>query len=52
MLKTMQFNNISFKEIPGFDGRYFVSKTGDVLSLVFGTPKLLSREPVILSYVW
>lgn len=42
MLKTMQFNNISFKEIPGFDGRYFVSKTGDVLSLVFGTPKLMN----------
>lgn len=42
MLKTMQFNNISFKEIPGLNGRYFISKTGDVLSLVYGYPKLLS----------
>lgn len=41
MLKTMQFNNISFKEIPGFDGRYFISRTGDILSLVFDTPKLI-----------
>lgn len=42
MLKTMQFNNTSFTEIPGFDGRYFISKTGDVLSLVQNQPKLMN----------
>lgn len=37
----MQFNNTSFKEIPGFNGKYFISKNGDILSLVTGRPKLL-----------
>lgn len=41
MLKTMLFNNTSFKEIPGLNGRYFVSKVGEVLSLVRDNPKLL-----------
>lgn len=41
MLKTMQFNNISFKEIPGLNGKYFISKAGNILSLVFGYPKLM-----------
>lgn len=36
----MQFNNTSFKEIPGFNGKYFISKSGDILSLVSGRPKL------------
>ena len=36
----MQFNNTSFKEIPGFNGKYFISKNGDILSLVTGRPKL------------
>lgn len=36
----MQFNNTSFKEIPGFNGKYFISKNGDILSLVSGRPKL------------
>lgn len=40
----MQFNNTSFKEIPGFNGKYFISKTGDILSLVTGRPKI--RKPV------
>ena len=44
MLKTMQFNNTSFKEIPGFNGKYFISKNGDILSLVTGRPKI--RKPV------
>lgn len=48
MLKTMQFNNTSFKEIPGFNGKYFISKTGDVLSLVSGRPKLM--KPVKTSH--
>ena len=40
----MQFNNTSFKEIPGFNGKYFISKNGDILSLVTGRPKI--RKPV------
>lgn len=44
MLKTIQFNNTSFKEIPGFNGKYFISKNGDILSLVTGRPKI--RKPV------
>lgn len=40
----MQFNNTSFKEIPGLNGKYFISKTGDILSLVTGRPKI--RKPV------
>ena len=38
----MQFNNTSFKEIPGLNGKYFISRTGDVLSLIRGYPKLMT----------
>ena len=43
----MQFNNTSFKEVPGFNGRYFISKNGDILSLVTGCPKI--RKPTMSS---
>lgn len=41
MLKTMEFNNITFTEIPGLDGKYFISKTGEVISCVYENIKLL-----------
>ena len=41
MLKTMQFNNETFKEIPGYNGRYFISKNGKVISTLFDKVKEL-----------
>lgn len=41
MLKTMQFNNETFKEIPGFNGKYFISKDGRVISTLFDKVKEL-----------
>lgn len=41
MLKTMQFNNETFKEIPGFNGVYFISKNGRVISTLFNKVKEL-----------
>lgn len=41
MLNTMQFNNETFKEIPGYNGRYFISKNGKVISTLFGKIKEL-----------
>nr|DAR02475.1 MAG TPA: homing endonuclease [Caudoviricetes sp.] len=41
MLKTMQFNNETFKEIPGFNGKYFISKNGRVISTLFNKVKEL-----------
>lgn len=52
MLKTMQFNNTSFKEVPGFNGKYFISKTGDVLSLVRGYPKLIKPAKSANGYLF
>lgn len=41
MLKIMEFNNTVFTEIPGLDAKYFVSKTGEVISCVYENIKLL-----------
>lgn len=41
MLNTMQFNNETFKEIPGYNGRYFISENGKVISTLFGKIKEL-----------
>lgn len=41
MLKTMEFNNTVFTEIPGLDGKYFISKTGEIISCVYENIKLL-----------
>lgn len=35
MLKTMQFNNETFKEVPGYNGKYFISKNGKIISILF-----------------
>ena len=35
MLKTMQFNNETFKEVPGYNGKYFISKNGKIVSVLF-----------------
>lgn len=47
----MQFNNTSFKEIPGFNGKYFISKNGDVLSLIKGYPKLMKLSKSSYGYL-
>lgn len=43
MLKTMEFNNTVFTEIPGLDGKYFISKTGEIISGVYENIKLLNQ---------
>lgn len=35
MLKTMQFNNETFKEVPGYNCKYFISKNGKIISILF-----------------
>lgn len=43
MLKTMEYNGTTFTEIPGFDGKYFIDKYTNIISLVFDRIKLLKQ---------
>ena len=43
MLKTMQYNGTTFTEIPGLDGKYFIDKSTNIISLVFDKIKLLKQ---------
>lgn len=43
MLKTMDYNGITFTEIPGFDGKYFIDQDTNIISLVFDKIKLLKQ---------
>lgn len=43
MLKTMEYNGTTFTEIPGFDGKYFIDQSTNVISLVTDNIKLLKQ---------
>ena len=43
MLKTMEYNGTTFTEIPGFDGKYFIDQSTNVISLVSDNIKLLKQ---------
>ena len=39
----MEYNGTTFTEIPGFDGKYFIDKYTNIISLVFDRIKLLKQ---------
>lgn len=43
MLKTIQYNGTTFTEIPGLDGKYFIDKSTNIISLVFNKIKLMKQ---------
>lgn len=43
MLKTIQYNGTTFTEIPGLNGKYFIDKSTNIISLVFDKIKLLKQ---------
>ena len=43
MLKTMDYNGITFTEIPGLNGKYFIDQDTNIISLVFDKIKLLKQ---------
>lgn len=39
----MQYNGTTFTEIPGLDGKYFIDKSTNIISLVFNKIKLMKQ---------